>query len=571
MQALARRCGFPGANGLQLFRGTLEGCRQNVSAIYGDLFLSRDKKLQEEISQEIYTFLDPRADPDLIKDMLAERRFENVDTAYENLLLLRDGPPHAHLTERGRRILEKIAPLFLQEICFTPDPDMALANLEKFLRAVGPRSSFYALLAENRGLLKLLVSLFGMSEFLSKIFILHPELLDNLVSASSVSLSLDRTVSGEELLAQLEQAEYFEDRLDVLRRFRHEGFLCIGMDDIRGNLSQTEIAGRLTKLAETCLSAACNMAKIELARFGRPTCLDDAGVEREADISILAMGKLGGGELNYHSDLDIIYVYDYQGTTDGEKKISNHEYFAKLGQKIISILSTPTREGYVYKIDTRLRPSGNAGPLVTSLESFRNYHHAESLSWERQALTKARVIIGKDILRETIEEIIRETLYGAGADEEVRREIYRLRMRMEHELAREKEGSYNIKTGRGGMVDVEFIAQYLQLKHGREFPAIRRVNTLETLEALRDCSCLSVDDFTTLQDGYIFLRQLENRLRIINDYSMNDLGGSQSYLNKLSLRLGYDEKLRNPGVMFMRDYERITEAVRSVFERLLGA
>jgi glutamate-ammonia-ligase adenylyltransferase len=570
MRALARRCGYLRPNGTSRFREVLEGHRQKVSAIYGDLFLSRDKRLREEISPEIYTFLDPRAGSDMIKDMLAEHGFENADRAYENLLLLRDGPPHAHLTERGRRLLEKIAPLFLREIFIAPDPDMALANLERFLRAVGPRSSFYALLAENRHLLKLLVSLFGMSEFLSKIFIVHPEILDNMASVSAIPLSSERILSETELQALLQQAEHFEERLDVLRRFRNEGFLCIGMDDIRGNLSQTEIAGRLTKLAEACLNAAHAMAKAELSRFGRPTCTDEHGTEREADFAVLGMGKLGGGELNYHSDLDIIYVYDYQGMTNGEKKITNHEYFAKLGQKIISILATPTREGYVYKIDTRLRPSGNAGPLVTSLESFRNYHRHEAEIWERQALTKARVILGGKPLRESIEEIIRDTVYGAGADAEVRNEIHRLRMRMEHELAREKKGSYNIKTGRGGMVDVEFIVQYLQLRYGGDFPEIRGVNTLEALQELRVHALISGDDFRILQEGYTFLRNLENRLRIIHDYSMNDLGGPQSYLNKLARRLGYDEKLHNPGKSLMQDYERITEAVRGVYQSILG-
>jgi glutamate-ammonia-ligase adenylyltransferase len=570
MQVLARRCGFLRANCPNRFREVLEEHRQKVSAIYGDLFLSRDKRLMEEISPEIYTFLDPRAGSDLIKDMLAERRFENADSAYENLLLLRDGPPYAHLTERGRRMLEKIAPLFLREIFIAPDPDMALANLERFLRAVGPRASYYALLAENRDLLKLLVSLFGMSEFLSKIFIVHPEILDNMASDSAALLSSERILSETELQSLLQQAEHFEERLDVLRRFRNEGFLCIGMDDIRGNLSQAEIAGRLTKLAEMCLKAAHTMAKNELSRFGRPTCVDGDGTEREADFAVLGMGKLGGGELNYHSDLDIIYVYDHQGMTNGGKKVTNHEYFAKLGQKIISILATPTREGYVYKIDTRLRPSGNAGPLVTSLESFRNYHRHEARIWERQAMTKARVILGGEALRESIEEIIRDTAYGAGADDQVRNEIHRLRMRMEHELAREREGSYNIKTGRGGMVDVEFIVQYLQIKYGRDFPEIRGVNTLEALQALKVRALISGDDFETLREGYIFLRHLENRLRIIHDYSMNDLGGPLSYLNKLARRLGYDEKLRNPGEALMQDYERITEAVRSVYEKVLG-
>ncbi|HKZ16654.1 MAG TPA: bifunctional [glutamate--ammonia ligase]-adenylyl-L-tyrosine phosphorylase/[glutamate--ammonia-ligase] adenylyltransferase, partial [Geobacteraceae bacterium] len=554
----------------QRFTETLEGHRQRVSSVYGDLFLTRDKKLREDISPEIYIFFDPGADSDLVKDMLAERRFENVETAFENLLLLRDGPPFFHLTERGRRLLEKLAPLLLQEVFAAPDPDMALANLERFLRAVGPRSSFYALLAANRELLRLLVSLLGMSEFLSKIFIVHPELLDNMVDSSSASQFIGREMSESELRILLEQAEYFEDRLDVLRRYRHEEFLRIGMEDIYSKPDQSETAIRLTRLAEICLAAACVLAKAELERFGRPTWVDEDGSVHVADFAVIGMGKLGGGELNYHSDLDIIYVYDHQGTTDGDKKTTNHEYFARLGQKIISILSTPTREGYVYKIDTRLRPSGNAGPLVTSLESFRNYHRDEAQIWERQALTKARVVIGEGPLKDAVDEIISDTVYGRGADEAVRNEIHRLRMRMEQELAKETEGSYNIKTGRGGMVDVEFIVQYLQLKYGREFPDIRSVNTIKALQALHAAGIIPDADCRPLHEGYTFLRQLENRLRLIHDYSMNDLGGSKEYLNKLARRLGYDEKLRNPGDALMKDYERITEEVRRVYDRILG-
>ncbi|HOP40477.1 MAG TPA: bifunctional [glutamate--ammonia ligase]-adenylyl-L-tyrosine phosphorylase/[glutamate--ammonia-ligase] adenylyltransferase, partial [Geobacteraceae bacterium] len=269
-------------------------------------------------------------------------------------------------------------------------------------------------------------------------------------------------------------------------------------------------------------------------------------------------------------DLDIIYVYDYPGSTKGGRTITNREYFAKLGQKIISILSIATREGYAYKIDTRLRPSGNAGPLVTSLESFETYHREEAHVWERQALTKARVVQGEGALRDRVEEIIRETVYGAGADEDVRREIHRLRMRMEHELARETVGSYNIKTGRGGMVDVEFLVQYLQLKFGSGYPEIRGVTTLDALKAIHDAALIDGEDYRALHEGYTFLRHLENRLRIIHDYSMNALGGTKSYLNKLARRLGYEEKLRNPGEVLMADYERITGKVRKVYDRILG-
>lgn len=568
MLLLARRCGYLGDQGLTSFREALEAHRSRVSAIYGDLFLSRDKR-KEEVAPEIYCLFDQKADPDLVKDMLAERHFEDVDLAYENLLILRDGPPRFRIAARGRRLREEIAPLLFQEIIVSPDPDMALANLERFLRAVGGRTSFYALLAENREIAKLLVRLFGMSEFLSKIFISTPELLDTMVSRSFAALK-DLAESNAELASLLSQAEDFEGRLDVLRRYRHEEFLRIGLHDIYGRLEQSEIAAQLTILAEACLAAACTIAVQELARFGVPTCRDESGVEREARFAVIGMGKLGGGELNYHSDLDIIYVYDYQGTTNGGRSISNREYFAKLGQKIISILSIPTREGYVYKIDTRLRPSGNAGPLVTSLESFESYHREEAHAWERQALTKARLVSGEGPLRDSIEEVICETVYGTAADEDVRKEIHRLRMRMEHELARETVGSYNIKTGRGGMVDVEFVVQYLQLKFGRDFPTIRSVTTLEALKAILDSALITEQEFRALYDGYTFLRHLENRLRIIHDYSMNALGGSKSYLNKLARRLGYDEKLRNPGEALMADYERITGQVRQVYDRILG-
>jgi len=570
MLALARRCGYLRQDGLERFREMLEHHRGRVSAIYGGLFLCRDEKLKEEVRPEIYLFFDRSADPDLIKDMLAERRFENVDAAYENLLLLRDGPPRAHLTERSRRLLEQISPLLLQEIFASPDPDMALTNLERFLCAVGSRSSFYALLAENREILKLLVSLFATSELLSKIFIGHPELLDSLVSRFGASYMKDRETMERELEEMLAAAEDYEERLDILRRYRCEEFLRIGMNDVYGKLGQSELTYQLTGLAEVCLSAACRMAKKELARFGRPMYRDPDGDLRQAHFAVVAMGKMGGNELNYHSDLDIIYIYDQQGETDGQKQISNREYFAKLGQKIISILTTPTREGYVYKIDTRLRPSGNAGPLVTSLESFRTYHREEAQIWERQALTKARVVFGDERLRRQIEEVVRATVYGTGADETVRREIHRLRTRMEVELAREKEGSYNIKTGRGGIVDIEFMVQYLQLRHGVNLPEIRSTNTLLALKAMRLCGVLTEEDSATLQAGYKFLRRLENRLRLIHDYSINDLGGPREYLDKLARRLGYDPKLRHPGDLLMREYEETTEAVRRIYGRILG-
>jgi glutamate-ammonia-ligase adenylyltransferase len=446
---------------------------------------------------------------------------------------------------------------------------MALANLERFLAMIGTRSSYYALLAENRETLKLLVSLFGMSEFLSKILIGHPELLDSLVARSDVATVKSKGDLARDLSSLLEQSNYFEEQLDVLRRFRNEEFLRIGLNDIHGKLGQSETTSQLSLLSEVCLGAAFRLAVQELKRFGTPTYLA-GGSQKPASLAVIGMGKMGGGDLNYHSDLDIIFVYDHQGMTDGDKQISNHEYFAKLAQKVISILTMQTREGYVYKIDTRLRPSGNAGPLVTSLDSFLEYHRKEAQIWERQALTKARVVLGDQVLASQLHDVIRQSTYGASIDDDGRREIHRLRMRMENELAKETADSYNIKTGRGGMVDVEFAVQYLLLKYGCQFPELRTTNTIIALKEIKTLAFLAENDAETLLTGYKFLRKLENRLRIIHDYSVNDLGGSKSYINKLALRLGYDPKLKNPGASLICDYEEVTGRIRDCYDRILG-
>jgi glutamate-ammonia-ligase adenylyltransferase len=567
MRALARRRGYLHANGLERFREVLEEHRSNVSVIYGTLFHSRDEKLQHDLNPEVLFFLDPKADPDLVKDMLAERHFADADRAYENLVSLRRGPEKGNLTERSRRILEKIAPLLLQEIFESPDPDMALANLERFLTVIASRSSYYALLAENRDTIKLLVSLFGMSEFLSKILISNPERLDSLVARSYASSVKSRESMVAELDALLEQSDYFEDHLDILRRYRNEEFLRIGLNDIHGRLGQSETTTQLSLLGEVCLATAYRLAIAELRRFGRPLYKSE-GSDVEASLAIIALGKLGGEELNYHSDLDIIFVYDHQGETDGEKQISNHEFFAKLAQKIISILTMQTREGYVYKIDTRLRPSGNAGPLVTSLDSFKDYHRKEAQIWERQALTKARVVLGDELLAGQLRDVIHNTIYGATIGDEGRAEIHRLRMRMENELARERDGNYNIKTGRGGMVDVEFAVQYLQLRDGCRFPELRTTSTVVALKEISTLGLLPDGSAQTLLTGYKFLRKLENRLRIIHDYSVNDLSGTKIYLNKLARHLGYDPKLKTPGAALICDYEQMTGRIRDVFDRL---
>lgn len=179
-------------------------------------------------------------------------------------------------------------------------------------------------------------------------------------------------------------------------------------------------------------------------------------------------------------------------------------------------------------------------------------------------------MLGDDRLASQLHDVIRYTIYGTTIDGEGRREIHRLRMRMENELAREKDGSYNIKTGRGGMVDVEFAVQYLQLLEGHRYPELRTPSTLVALKEISTLGLLPEESAQTFLTGYKFLRKLENRLRIIHDYSVNDLSGSRLYMNKLARRLGYNPKLKNPGALLICDYEEMTGKIRDVFDRLFG-
>ncbi len=573
LETLARRCGF--ANHTEFSR-CLQNHRKLVHGIFRDLFHSADAE-DLAINPEVSVIFDPQADADLVKDLLEARGFSNPDAAYESLALLREGDPHKRLTRRDRRSLEKLAPLVLNELLESPNPDQALNNLEAFLDAIRARSSFFSLLVENRAIIKVLISLFGSSQLLSRIFIQRPELLDTMVSQSYAIENKSREQMSHELKDQLAQAEDFEIKLDVIRRFRNEEFLRIAMHDLNGEMSQDAGAEQLSWLAEVCLQLSCRIARQELApRFGAPYAEGDA---QETAFGIIGMGKLGGHELNYHSDLDIIFIYEQEGATrpvDGTdvqrfRLISNHEYFAKLAQRIITILTLVTREGYVYQIDTRLRPSGNQGPLVTSLKAFERYHHDSAQPWERQAMTKARVVCGRDTFMHRVQTCIERLTFERPLPENLQSEMYRLRNRMEVEIARESEDQLNIKTGRGGMVDVEFIVQYLQLRYAGQVKTLRLQNTIRILDALAGAELVPRDDAEMLVGAYKFLRRLENKLRLLHDQSISQLSAQQRNLRKVVRSLGYVGAGIQPEQQFLNEYRQVTETVRELFEKYLSS
>jgi len=576
LTALARRCGFEHT---AAFMTVLQQHREKVTAIFRDLFYTSEEELPSQISPEVAFLFDANADPDLCMDILEEKGFRQPESAYKSLTILRQGGTKSYLTERARRQLDRIAPLLFQEVLHSPDPPMALANMEKFLKACRrARGTYYSLLAENPEIIKILVSLFATSQFLSRNFIQHPEVLDSLVSrnyAQNVKEPEDLTA---ELAAHLDSASHYEEKLNTLRRFRNEEFLRIALDDIHGHTPQGQTTRQLSLVADVCLQQALLMAREELlARYGLPCCQEDSDTFHEAEFAIVGMGKLGGMELNYHSDLDIIFIYEGEGDTrpvegtDPErfKPQTNKQYFIRLAQRIISVLSLITQEGYVYQIDTRLRPSGNQGPLVSSLPAYREYHQGSAAPWERQALIKARVVAGSATLAASYDALTAEIVYERPLPDNLAEEIFRLRQRMERELGKENDQHRNIKTGRGGMVDVEFIAQYLQLLHGKDKQTLRCRNLVDALSALQSENLISILDYENLTSGYKFLRRLENKLRLVHDQSVNELTTDQTALVKLARHLGYPETSGQPEKLFLEEYATMTQTIRETFDRIL--
>ena len=563
--ALARRLGGRGPDALAAFRATHARHTDVAHAAFEALFHGAEETRRRDERPELARLIDDLDQEEQALWRLTQLGFRDPVTAYADLKLLRDGPPRARASPRRRQALSALAPAMVSAIAASAAPDRALHHMATFVSTIGARTSYLHLLLENPGVLGLLVRLFAGSEFLSRFFLRHPELLDNLVRADLVRVTRPAEDMAEELRGRLAAAPDLETRLDELRRFRHEEFLRIGAHDLEGELEVEEASRQLSVLASVCLGAAVDVARAEvLARTGLPATSPTDG------LAVVAMGKLGSAELNYNSDLDLIFVYDAGPPEWWAGKIPAHEFFTRVTQRAISALQTPTREGIAYRIDTRLRPSGNQGSLVVSLDAFETYHRTSAAVWERQALIKANPLVGPDGLRARLGRAVDAFVYGRGLERAEIVEIARIREKLAEERGGDG-GQVNIKTGRGGLVDVEFAVQMLQLRHGHDHPNVRQRRTADALAALEQQALVPEDDAHVLAGGYAFLRTLENRLRIENDQPVEAMDTDVDALLPLARRLGYKGPDDEAVAGLRTDHLRHREAIRSAHDRLFAA
>ncbi|HBO84510.1 MAG TPA: bifunctional [glutamate--ammonia ligase]-adenylyl-L-tyrosine phosphorylase/[glutamate--ammonia-ligase] adenylyltransferase [Deltaproteobacteria bacterium] len=567
VERLAKMLGFKNTqqkSAGELFWERYKIITERVHEIYDRLFYKPSREMEEGIQNEVFIVLSDETEwCDAIK-ILKGFGFNEPERTFENLKLIKHGQPFSHIPQRTRVVLGRILPFLLSRIIASPDPDMALAHLERFAAKIGGRGIFYSLLAENRKVMELLVKLFSTSAFLSRQFIEHPEIMDYLLSSEVNKTYKEREEMYKEITSIVESAEDYESKLDALRRYKNTEILRIGINDVFGGESAgmdvSTVSRQITCLAEAGLEKAYQMALDEVSRrYGMP------GDKRFA---VLALGKFGGEEITYSSDLDLIFVYGGAGETDGERRVSNHEFYAKLCQRIISVLAAVTREGFVFKVDTRLRPSGSSGPIVITQEAFLKYHESKAAVWERQAMIRARHAAGNiDFGNETVASL-HNIIYKKGLNDEDITELLRIRKRMELEIAKETPDRYNIKTGKGGLIDIEFAVQALQMRYGKDIINVRSPNTMHGLENLAEEGIINFSDYDLLKEAYNFYRLMENRMRIVHDRTDEVIIKGSSDVSRLAKRSGFEGE--DAGGKLIRQYLGYSKMVREIYTRIMG-
>jgi len=566
IESLGRRMGYHPPEHLDAGATLLADYERHTTAVRElyDSFLRAARPEADQAvahhSDELILFFTSDLPAEQIRQRLAAVGFEDVERALRNLQLMREGQSFARYTPEVRRCLGELAPPLVQALTEVPDPDLALTTFERFITGVAARTSFMRMLAETPGLVNRLVRLFGTSEFLSATLLRQPELLDTFLAPEPTERHGREGVACD-LRRAVEGAEPGSARLDALRRVKKAEELRIGLADMLGRTDVADVHHALTSLAEACLDVALNMAEEDLAiRFGRP---DPAG------FNIVGMGKLGGRELGYGSDLDVLFVYRDDGQTTGPERISHPEYFSKLADRVTKILTSITQEGAAYRVDARLRPGGQKGEAALSLGGLESYLARQADLWERQAYIKARPIAGDPEVASAFLALAQRFVYQGPEPPDLAERILAMRQRIETERVGAGRKATHVKLGSGGILEIEFLVQYLQLRHGRTLPALQTPSTLLALTALGSAGLLPASDAATLEAAYRFLRRVETRLRIVADLSVNTLPSAPAKLEKLAKRMGYAPKAgASAQARFLADYATRTGEVREIFQRV---
>jgi [glutamine synthetase] adenylyltransferase / [glutamine synthetase]-adenylyl-L-tyrosine phosphorylase len=431
---------------------------------------------------------------------------------------LRQGGLYQRMDEIGRRRLAAVMSRTLQLIDGHAVPAKSLERALPVFRAVARRSAYLALLNENPAALDRLLKLVVDSAWLARQLAEQPLLLDELLDERVFDTPPTRTELAELLDRSTRDVVSgdTEAALEAIRVFQRTAMFRIAIADRLGALPIMKVSDRLTDTAELALDYSLGMARAELvAKYGTPRC---GPPPREAGFAIIGYGKLGGLELGYGSDLDLVFLHDSRGEqqeTDGSPPLDNERFFARLVQRLIHLLSVQTTSGKLYEIDTRLRPSGRAGLLVTSLDGFRRYQESEAWVWEHQALLRSRALAGSRAVCDAFERVRREILVAHVDRAKLKPEVVKMRRRMRTELSLAKPDQFDVKQDAGGIADIEFLIDYWVLAHSAEHPALVEFpDNVRQLEALEHAGLVPAERCRQLKEAYLALRQRVHELAL---------------------------------------------------------
>ncbi len=564
----ARRMGFSGKTPKETI-GQLE--RQfkthvrNVSRMFNDLILMKRTGTSRGGMREAALVMNKQMPESEAFAVMRLYRFSDLKSAWHQIGLLRDAPAFSHSPSKIRNLLANLLPSLLKGLGECPDPDAGLSAFERFAETFGDRESLYLLLNENNEALDRLLRILSSSPSLADFLCRKPEFFDSIIRADL--LVKDKTLAGftDELRALLRGQKGNEAKLRELRGFQQREWFRIGMKELLGQINRSQAGRQLSSLAEACLLGAYELACFQLDE------------EREAGHSawfekrfaIMAMGKFGGGDLSYSSDLDLIYFYR---VGEEAESAETQKRCIQLAEKLDSILSVSTGEGSIYKIDTRLRPEGRKGELVVALHRYQEYLQRRAENWERLALVRHRFILGHSAMLESLREIIESYVFQPELSVEVLKNLAHIRRRMETEVGKESEKQFHLKVGAGGLVDVEFAAQMLQLKHGSEIPALRKSNTQAALRQLWRSQILSEPLYADLSKGYEFLRLLENRLKLAIPYGSATLSRSPESMERFARLCRFERKFKDDSASrFEKHYLQVTQKNHQAYQAVLNS
>jgi len=453
------------------------------------------------------------------KKALHAMGFEQPDEVMQLLDYLRSAPETKALSHRGRQRLDKLVPRFLKEISTCDNPLTTLRRVIDLIKTIERRTSYLALLLENPTALTHLVKLSNASPWIASFLARHPVLLDELLDPRSLYLPPQKRDMESGLRQRLAQVplEDLEYQIEQLCIFKQISVLRVASADVTGTLPLMRVSDYLSDIAEIILREVVDLAWNHLvAKHGTPVCrLDDKNCRQ--GFAVIAYGKLGGLELGYGSDLDLVFLHagTHEQTRGGAKAIDSAQFFNRLGQRVIHILTSHTRAGKAYEIDMRLRPSGSAGILVSHIEAFGNYQLEEAWTWEHQALIKARPVGGDDFLTRKFGAIRQKVLARQRPRKKLTAEVADMRERMRKELLKPEEGVLDLKQDPGAMVDIEFLVQYLVLLHSHKYADLLKwTDNVRLIQALIETGAM--DEYTAhiLKHAYLIYRAAAHQLSL---------------------------------------------------------